>query len=243
VQVEFVGLPGCGKSTVLVALEQRMKAGGVAVQGLRNAARAAMQQAEGSVSFLRRRGERTSLYGCMLWAHENPDLFQRIFRLSHTDFISLIWGMESLSQQGIISKHGAKDLIILNDEGFLQRIAWNFIEHGTQAEIEEICQLLDPGFITLHLTLDAKDALGRAKNRRKGVPIGLKGKDEADSLLKFQRYGGVLDSFVAARQAQSRPVLVLDASSDIDRNVDAIMVFLHPLLPQPVTEKPGVQKP
>ncbi|RUS59199.1 hypothetical protein EGN72_14730 [Pseudorhodobacter sp. E13] len=230
-QVELVGLPGCGKSTLASALEKRLTAEGHRAQGMRNAAKAAITAKQDKIGFLRRRGERVSLYGCLVFAHKNPELFQWMFRLSHTDFVALTWGMEALSQVGILQEHGDKDLIVMNDEGFLQRLAWNFTALGDGPEIAEISQLIPPDFVTLNLTLPTEHAYQRTKDRKKGIPSPLKGDTDTEALAKFARYGDMLDRFVAARRARGCVVIDIDAAPEMDTVVETALAALAPLLP------------
>jgi thymidylate kinase len=238
-QVEFVGLPGCGKSTLASALEKRLAAEGYRAQGLRNAAKAAIAAAQDKIGFLRRRGERISLYGCFVFAHKNPELFEWMFRMSHKDFVALSWGMEALSQIGILQEHGDPELIVLNDEGFLQRLSWNFIGLEDGPEVAEISALLPDDFITIHLTLPQDLAYARTKDRKKGIPSGLKAKTDAETLAKLARYGTMLDRFVEARRARGCPVFKVDTEQDIDLIVDEVIAHLRPFLP---VAKPAKQK-
>lgn len=230
-QVEFVGLPGCGKSTLASALEKRLKADGFQAQGLRNAAKAAIASVQDKIGFLRRRGERVSLYGCFLFAHKNPDLFEWMFRMSHKDFVALSWGMEALSQVGILQEHGAPDLIVLNDEGFLQRLSWNFKEMGAEADVLEVSRLLPDDFLTVHLTITPDAAFLRTQGRKKGIPIGMKGTNEADILQNFTRYGAMIDQFVTARRQRGCMVCEVDASQEINAVAEDVLAHLQPYLP------------
>lgn len=229
--VEFVGLPGCGKSTLASALEKRLLAEGFQVQGLRNAAKAAIAEVKDKVGFLRQRGERISLYGCFLFAHKNPELFEWMFRMSHKDFAALSWGMEALSQYGIVHEHGDPDHIILNDEGFLQRFSWNFMEMGDRSQAEMVSDLLPDDFLTVHMTLTPEDAYRRAKGRKKGVPSALKSADPAASVAKFASYGAALDWFVAARQERGCVVIEVDARAEPDAVIDEALMVLRANLP------------
>lgn len=236
-QVEFVGLPGCGKSTLASALEKRLIAAGFRAQGQRNAAKAAIAAVQDKIGFLRRRGERVSLYGCFVFAHKNPQLFEWMFQMSHKDFVALSWGMEALSQVGILQEHGDADLIVLNDEGFMQRLSWNFMGLEDGPTVAEISALLPGDFLTVHLTLPPDLAFERTKARKKGVPIGLKSADDAETLAKFTRYGAMLDCFVAARRERGCAVYEVDAGQDVEVVIDEVLHHLHPHLPPPAPAK------
>ncbi|MGB3281128.1 MAG: hypothetical protein WBA92_18250 [Pseudorhodobacter sp.] len=238
-QVEFVGLPGCGKSTLASALEKRLVAEGYRAQGLRNAAKAAIAASQDKIGFLRRRGERISLYGCFVFAHKNPELFEWMFRMSHKDFVALSWGMEALSQIGILQEHGDPELIVFNDEGFLQRLSWNFMGLEDGPEVTEISALLPDDFITIHLTLPQDLAYSRIQDRKKGIPSGLKAKTDAETLVKLAQYGTMLDRFVEARRARGCPVYKVDTKQDIGVIVDEVIAHLRPFLP---AAKPARQK-
>jgi thymidylate kinase len=173
----------------------------------------------------------------MVWAHKYPDLYEWMFRLSHSDFVALVWGMEMLSQQGILLAHGDKDLIVLTDEGYLQRLAWNFIERDDEAEIDKISALLPPDFVTIYMMIDPKLSFERTKSRRKGVPIGLKCSNEAATLAKFTRYSVMLDRFIEARQALGHSVMRVNAMQDVEKVAKDVVQHLTPLLPPPLLAK------
>ncbi len=241
--VEFVGLPGCGKTTLAAALEKRLVADGFRAQGLRNAAKAAIDGVKDNIGFLRRRGERISLYGCFAFAHKNPELFEWYFRMSHKDFMVLNWGMEGLSQLGILQEHGDPDIVVLNDEGFLQRLSWNFIDSQDGPEVAAISALLPDDFLTVHITLPADVAFARTKERRKGVPIGLRREDDAETLARFESYDAMLDMFVAARRDRGCVVYEVDAAQDLEAVVQALLHHLHPHLPAPAPVPTPAKKP
>jgi thymidylate kinase len=241
--VEFVGLPGCGKSTLAARLEKQLCADGYPAQGMRNATRTVSVEIQDKVGFLRRRGERASLYGCFVFAHENPKLFEWMFRTSHDDFVALIWGMEALSQIGILQKHGPKDLIILNDEGFMQRVSWNLMELGDGPELAEVIALLPADFLTVHMVLPPAQAYARTQDRRKGVPAPLRGETDAQAVEKFERYEKMLRRSANIRQSLGHRVIELDASQDEDSVITEALAALKPLLTRPVeVAKPKKRK-
>lgn len=240
-QVEFVGLPGCGKSTLASALEKRLIAEGFRARGLRNAAKAAIAGVKDKIGFLRQRGERISLYGCFMFAHKNPDLFEWMFRMSHKDFAALSWGMEALSQYGIVQEHGEPDLIILNDEGFLQRFAWNFMEMEDNAQAIEVSALLPDDFLTVHMVLPPDEAYRRTQARKKGVPLALKCPSAAATLAKFDRYGAKLDWFVTARRDRGCIVCDVDARQDLDVVTAQVLDQLRAHLPVAVPKRRKVK--
>jgi len=241
--VEFVGLPGCGKSTLATRLEKQLRAEGFQAQGMRNATRTVSVELQDKLGFLRRRGERASLYGCFVFAHENPKLFEWMFRTSHDDFVALIWGMEALSQIGILKKHGPEGLIALNDEGFMQRVSWNLMELGDGPELAEVIALLPDDFVTVHLTLPADTAYTRTKERRKGVPVPLRGDTTEDALRKFSRYEAMLRRSAEIRRSRGNVVIDVDAEQDEDRVLETALAALRPHLPLPVAKaKPRKRK-
>ena len=231
--VEFVGLPGCGKTTLAEELEKRLVAEGFRAQGLRNAAKAAIDGVKDEIGFLRRRGERVSLYGCFAFAHKNPELFEWFFRMSHKDFTGLSWGMECLSQLGILQEHGDADLVVLNDEGFLQRLSWNFIDLQDGPEVGAICALLPDDFLTVHMILPADVAYARTKGRKKGVPIALRREDGAETLARFGCYDAMQNTFVTARRDRGCVVYEVDAMQDLEALVEEVIHHLHRHLPAP----------
>ena len=226
--VEFVGLPGCGKTTVTASLERRLTAAGFRAQGLRNATKAIMAEQQAKIGFIRHRPERVSLYGLCLFAREAPALHDWVVRTSHGEFTTLIWNMEAMSQLGIVTALGPADLVVLNDEGFLQRLASNFISNPDDPHLPEVIGLVPRDVLTVSIAISAKTALERARARRKGIPLILRAPEDAEVLDGFDRFDRALGHAIAARQTNGGAVLEIDGTLHPDQIVDQVATWLTP---------------
>jgi len=228
--IEFVGLPGCGKTTLTASLERRLVASGFRVQGLRNATKALMAERQASIGFVRHRPERISLYGLCLFAQTAPELHDWVVRTSHGEFTTLIWNMEAMSQLGIVAALGPSDLAVLNDEGFLQRLASNFISNPDDPKLPEIISLVPRDILTVAIGLSPERAFERARTRRKGIPLILRSADDEQVLDGFKLFDRALTRAIASRKAQGSVVLEIDGNLHPDQLVMQVVEWVTPLL-------------
>lgn len=226
--VEFVGLPGCGKTTLTASLERRLAAAGVRAQGLRNATKSIMAQEQARIGFIRHRPERISLYGLCLFARSAPALHDWVVRTSHGEFTTLIWNMEAMSQLGIVGSLGPSDLVVLNDEGFLQRLASNFIADPDDPTLPGIISHVPPEILTVSIRISPDQALDRARGRRKGIPLILRAQGDEEVRQGFARFEQAIENAVSCRQAQGCAVLELDGNLHPDMAVATVMDWLSP---------------
>jgi len=228
--LEFVGLPGCGKTTVTASLERRLAAAGFRAQGLRNATKSIMAQQQGRIGFLRHRPERISLYGLCLFASQAPELHDWVVRTSHGEFTTLIWNMEAMSQLGIVAALGPADLVVLNDEGFLQRLASNFISDPDDPDLPKVIGLVPPHILTVAIGITPETALERVRARRKGIPLILRSAEEEEVIDGFNRFDRALCCAITNRQANGGEVLDIDGSLHPDAISEKVMEWLSPRL-------------
>lgn len=226
--VEFVGLPGCGKTTVTASLERRLAAAGFRAQGLRNATKAIMAEQQPKIGFIRHRPERISLYGLSLFANQAPDLHDWVVRTSHGEFTNLIWNMEAMSQLGIVAALAPPDLVVLNDEGFLQRLASNFISDPDNPRLPEVIGLIPRDVLTVSITISPETALERARARRKGIPLILRASEDEAVTDGFDRFDRALRCAVGSMQANGGEVLEVDGALHPDRIVEQVTEWLTP---------------
>ncbi len=138
----------------------------------------------------------------------------------------------------ILQEHGDNDLILFNDEGLLQPLAWNFSALGDGAKLAEISQLIPPDFVTLHLRLPTEQTYPRKKTHRKGIPAPLKAKSDTEAVAKIARYGDMLDRFMAARRDRGCRVIENAAAPGMEKVVEQSFERLKALRSTP-RQKPA----
>ena len=73
--VEFVGLPGAGKTSLITEAETQLRTAGCKACGLRDLSKRGVERLRGDIGFIRRRSERISLYGALEYRKLHPQIF------------------------------------------------------------------------------------------------------------------------------------------------------------------------
>lgn len=236
--VELVGLPGSGKSTLAIQLEDTLKLEGIPVIGLRDAAIRAIAAQRPKIGFIKGRLERQSLYGAMLFSKAHPELFHWLHKKSLSDFNLLLWNTEVMSQIGIVENFAKPDMVVINDEGFIQRAASTMLAKEYVPDINDGSALFPDNSFTIFLELDAAIAVKRNLNRERAFHSILKGDTEAGTVANFEAYQNILRTGVEAHQKRGCQVLTVDAERDADALGQSVVDWLRPHLPAPKPPRP-----
>jgi len=229
VLIELSGLPGCGKTTVSGHIIKGLADRGISCVSLHAAAKQAAQQEQPKIGFLRRGRERVSLYGTCLFANSHPDLFDIFLSHSRANLGLLTWNMEMLSQLALVESFLPQDKIILNEEGYIQRLAVNFIEDPDSAQVERAAALLPDDILTISMKISPEAALIRAMSRKKGIPSAVKMATDDETLTKMRNFDRVLSKIADFQVAKGCPVLFVDGEKpDVAEDV---IKWILPRLP------------
>ena len=236
--VELVGLPGSGKSTLATGLATALKENSFPAMGLRDAAMRAISAQRPKIGFIKGRLERQSLYGAVLFSKAHPELFHWLHMKSLSDLNLLLWNTEVMSQIGIVENFGKPDMVVINDEGFIQRAASTMLEKGCVPDITDGSALFPDDSLTIFLELDAAISVERTLNRGRTFHGVLKGDTEAGTVANFEAYQNILRTGVEAHQKRGCQVLTVDAERDADALSQDVIDWLRPHLPAPKPPRP-----
>lgn len=225
VVLEFVGLPGAGKTTLARRVAERLEAEGRSCHAPRFGRPASVRR-----SRLERALQLTSTYATMGGLSVEVLRFGLAIRPLRPGRVR--WLRELLdSVQSIVAAESGSDFVLL-DQGFLQA-AWSATVHGTLPSPPVIERLVRRAaafhgyrVIYIHLVVESGTALDRIAGRQGGrsrfdrIPRS----DAADLLAELR---GRLDGIVGcAARATTSPVLRLDGRASVEELTDTVVEFL-----------------
>jgi thymidylate kinase len=231
--VEFAGIPGSGKTTVSGRLIAALRKEGHPTFRLREATVKVMQAQKSKIGFVNGRTERQNLYGLMLFARANPELYDWLHKKSRDDLDILLWNSEVMAQLGILGKFGAPGHVVVNDEGFVQRSASVMLGEGKTADIEVGSDMFPRDSPIVFFKLDPAEAFTRILTRGRGFHSVLRGQTDEETVDNFQAYQDILERGVTCCQAAGTKTLVVDGTRPIDENVAQVSTWLLAELPAP----------
>ncbi len=215
--VEFVGLPGSGKTSLVIATHERMRARGFVTKGLREAAKSGVKAVRdrGTIGFLKR-PERICLYGALEFRKAHPKVFDALCA-SQSDTPHLTpWTMDVLSHLYYVSEQSRYDGgFILCDEGLVHRGVASFIgTKGTRA-FAAYNKALPDNFILVNLAVPPETALERSGARRKGTPA-LRHQPHRDPLDVLRENAALIERACKARRARGLQVIEIDGTAPLE---------------------------
>lgn len=168
--VEFIGLPGSGKSSLLSALTKKSAKSAVPCHSLKTVADKTHAKLIQMPGYLKRKPGRGWFLGMLTFAHQHPDVFRILFENSISDSWINLNVMELLGQYYFAQRAELGRQPILCDEGFLHRGATAFSEPDRYSDMETYLSHIPLCDAVIHIDLDIEQALARCKQRRKGLP-------------------------------------------------------------------------
>ncbi|MFM2390176.1 MAG: hypothetical protein RLZZ437_1731 [Pseudomonadota bacterium] len=208
--IEFIGLPGSGKSTLIATLAEKLREERLRCNSLRMVARDLMEEGRTHIRFLQRRAERTGIYGCFSFAHNNPALFDALLQATRHDLGRTLWNMDMLAQMHFLSRRTVEDTLIFMDEGFLHRGVSAFSDRPDRAAFQHYLSCLTHDFITVHVATPLDFAIARAANRIKPVPFLGKAAEESVGMANLNEFADLVQIACETRFAAGKVVLTVD---------------------------------
>jgi len=188
VLVEFIGLPGSGKSTVSGKCQALLRRSGVSMQPLGKIARNQAAKMGDKNRFLRRYSGRNWLFGSLAFAQEHPEIYDLIFQSTRHDFHANLWAMDFLSQLYFAGQIDTRDMLVMVDEGFFHRgVAANFHEN-TPEKLEAYLKITPPCDVLVMFETPVETALERCRKRGR-VPEIFHGETDVETLENFCKIG------------------------------------------------------
>ncbi len=210
--IEFIGLPGSGKSTLFASLAEQLHKERLRCNTLRMVARDRMEEGRVHIRFLQRRAERVGLYGCFSFAQQNPALFDALLQSTRHDLGRTLWNMDMLAQMHFVGSQKVEDTLIFMDEGFLHRGVSAFSDRPDRDAFRHYLNCLTHDFITIHVATPLDVAIARAEGRIKPVPFLGKAAEAKTGMANLQEFAELVQIACQTRQQAGKPVLTVDGT-------------------------------
>ena len=223
--VEFVGLPGAGKTSLITETETRLRAAGFNASGLRELSKRGVERLRGDIGFIRRRSERISLYGALEYRKTHGEVFDFLCQAQDRVPELTLWSMELLSQLYFASDDLAGDQIAFSDEGLVHRGIAAQIGVEDQTGFDAYNAALPDDFLLVHLRVPVAIAIERAEARGKGLPATRwrKGRDPGDVMAETER---LIERACEMRRARGCRVVEIDGTQPIEAASGALQKAL-----------------
>ena len=223
--VEFVGLPGAGKTSLITETETRLRTAGRKAGGLRDLSKRGVERMRGEVGFIRRRAERISLYGALEYRKAHPEIFDFLCQAQGRVPELTLWSMELLSQLYFAFDDLAGDHIAFSDEGLVHRGIAAQIGVEDRAGFVAYNDALPPDFPLVHLKVPVDIAIARAEARGKGLPATRWRKDR-DPWDVMRETETLIEQACDMRIARGCKVVCIDGTAPIEDGAKALIAAL-----------------
>lgn len=216
--LEFIGLPGSGKSTILNAATRKLDRLGVAWDSLRLLAKRVIEEDRQKIGFLRRREHRASLYGAQAFAQTEPEIYDALFVNARTDMKTTLWNMEMLAHVYFARRRDLSKSLIFTDEGFVHRGAASFLLSRNEVGFRDYMGRVPLDHTVIHVTTPLDIAYARSQTRKlkKRIPTGWIAEDQEgtlDNLSEFEHLSHVACRILRKRGGQ---VIKLDGTLPVE---------------------------
>ena len=185
--VEFVGLPGSGKSSVLSALIKKSAKSTVPCRSLKEVANKTYAELSQLPGYLKRKPGHGWFFGMLTFAHQYPEAFRTLFENSISDSWVNLNVMELLGQYYFAQSADLGHQPILCDEGFLHRGAVSFLQPNCYSDLDTYLKHIPRCDVVIHIDLDVETSLARCKSRPKGLPRTYRPLSEAEVIEQMDQ--------------------------------------------------------
>lgn len=185
--VEFIGLPGAGKTTLFTEVGRRLAARGLPCVSLRLAAAAGAADVQQKHRFLSRKPNRQSLFGFVAFAQKYPELMDHLYRPDPNVEGLVLWNLETLSQMHFARIGGVQDKLVIADEGLVHRGVAMALDQPDDLAFARFLKALPSDFALIHLDVTPERALENALGRDRKLPPLVQASSEHQALERLQR--------------------------------------------------------
>lgn len=168
--VEFIGLPGSGKSTLINSLCKYSSGNNIRAVTISQQAQQVLSEKKSVKGYLRRKSDRGWFFATYTFAREYPEVFRIVFEntIRNTpdslDFLDLL-GQYYFSQLKQDDKR-----LVLADEGLLHRGSSIFLYPNAYSDLDHYLNQIPPSQAVVWIDLDIDEAIERSLHRPKGLP-------------------------------------------------------------------------
>lgn len=213
--VEIVGLPGCGKTTLIRAAKRPLKKAGFKfASGNKVADEQAAKQIEKN-RFLKRYKPRAWIYGATKFAHESPDVFDTLLKNARGDFNQSLWLMDFFTHIYFAQQADLSDTYMFLDEGFVHRGAAAFFKNKTITGFKRYLDMIPVSDLIILIDIPTDMAIERCQNRNAGVPEAYNSSEKEDVKAKFTLLDKRLKFGAAHQEKAGAHVIRIDGSTSV----------------------------
>jgi len=218
--VEIVGLPGCGKTTLLRAAKRPLQEAGLKFASINTVADAQATKQIEKTRFLKRYKPRAWIYGATKFAHDTPDVFDALFQNARGDFHQSLWLMDFFTHMHFARQADLSDMYIFLDEGFVHRGVAAFFKDKTIRGFKKYLDMIPVSDLIILIDTPVGTAVDRCHSRKTGVPKVYNSPEIEDVKAKFVQLDKRLKYGVAHQEKAGAHIIRIDGSQSVEACCD-----------------------
>lgn len=213
--VEFLGLPGSGKSTLVSTLRKQSARSDMPLMTLNQAALAGLAVQKEAVSYLRRKPERGWLFATMQFAKQHPELYRIVFENTLLNAGKSLDFLDVLGKYYFAGHAPEPRGPVLCDEGLLHRGAAQFVYANAHATLDHYLDHMSVSEIVVHLMLPPQEAIARCKARKKGLPALYRALSDAELFARYRLLDDLHGQCLTHQAHAGAQIVALDARAPV----------------------------
>lgn len=217
--VEFIGLPGSGKSTLIKTLKRLSAHSDLPAVSLNHVAEEVLAARKENPGYLRRKADRGWFYGTFSFAHKYPEIFRIAFENTLINTPGQLDFLDLLGQYHFARLSQEERRLVLVDEGLLHRGAAAFLNPEAFSSLENYLDNIPAPDAVVFIDIDIETAIERSKQRKKGIPVHYRKFTEAE-LFQHYEHLQALHQQCLTRQSQ---VIHIDSAQPLTQNAEWLL--------------------
>lgn len=220
--VEFIGLPGSGKSTIIKHLRRLSGGTDLPFETLSQIADQVHRIKLEQPGYLKRKPGRGWFQALLGFAHRHPDAFRVLFENTLANSWENTIVMDVLGQYDLARQ--AKEPVgpILVDEGLLHRGAAAFLKEDAYSTLDAYLKDIPVAGVVVWLDIDVGTAIDRCKQRKKGLPRLYQHFSDAELLQHYEKLKALHRVCIDQQDQAGATIVKVDTNALLETNVSDI---------------------
>lgn len=220
--VEFIGLPGSGKSSIINAIVKQSAGSDSQFTTLKRLAEKVLAKKKSQRGYLRRKQDRGWFYGTFSLAHQYPELFRIAFENTLRNTPGQLDFLDLLAQYFFARQEQNLNQTVLVDEGLLHRGAATFLYPDAFSTFDHYLEQIPPCDVIVWMDIDIETAIERSKQRKKGLPRLYRRFSHSELVAAYRRLQDLHQNCLAHQRSTGVKIICLDSKKTLNENATCL---------------------